>query len=227
MLPAAPSGPARFFYVIGIIAAFAGASLFIYAVFTTLAEGFTNFDTNFSDGYPAISAGRPDFARIGRVIPLAIGLAIPGIFVATLASALGPHPDRVRDVHIGDRIHGPVAKGHGQMYIQGNVQGTYTSMYFTQIALGEIADISNVISGLQLPANDSRDIQGYLAEADRELRQPQPNTERIADFLGRAANLMNQVGAFARAGGELVPRLQHLASLLGTAGAALSQWLPL
>jgi hypothetical protein len=213
MIPTAPTGIARFFYVAGLLVFFAGFALFAYAIVTTMAEFFQTFN-NFNNS--SFDTALPNFARVGRVLPLAFGLAIPGAIVATLASALGPHPDRgpaVQIGHVGDRIQGPVVKGGGQIHVAGSIQ--YQNI--SQI-IGDLHTINDVVSGLALAPRTRYDIERYLDEAERELRQRQPDRTRVGDNLTRATQLMKQAGAFAQAGEELIPRLWGIASFLGAAG---------
>jgi hypothetical protein len=213
-----PSGIAKVFFVVGLMVAFAGMGIFFYAIVTTMADGFqTAGDDPFaSDG--------PDFARVGRLIPIAFGLAVPGIMVAGLASVLGykkPGPlIHVGGNFIGGSVSGSTVAG-GDAYVH-----SPTINYLVQIALDEIGAIDQVISRTKLPAQARQEIRAHLGAAALEINQAKPDPARATDHLTTATDLMNRAGAFAKAGGELVPRLTHLASVLGPAGQALLRFLP-
>lgn len=225
MLFTAPTGVAKFFYVVGLLLGFAGAAIFALALVPTIAEGFALAGTPLDFNAPP---RMPNFARVAEVMPLAFGLAIPGSIVAALASAIGPHPTGDVDLHVGPRFgdHATYAD-RGSTIDMRYRQDRHTHItHLNLVALDEVAAVSAVVSQLRLPAAARRDIELYLADAERELSAKQPNLNQVGDRLARATHLMRHVGAFAQAGGALVPRLMHLGMVLGNAGSTLLQQLP-
>ena len=94
--PAPPGGIANFFYVVGLLVGFAGITLFGYPLVMTIAEVLARF--------PVPAGARitpPDFSRISQAMPLAFGLAIPGVIVTTLASAIGARDQSGANIHTG------------------------------------------------------------------------------------------------------------------------------
>lgn len=212
MIPPAPTGPAKFFYVIGILIGFAGIAIMMVAIGTTVAEGFQSFDTG-------PTAEPPDFSRIGEWLPVGLALAIPGSILAAISSAIGPHPRSGNDIRVE---RGVLHTGTGNVNVTDSMNDqTVVNTYFARIAMNELSTIQEVVAALQLPIAVEREIQSYLEEAAWMLRQNQPSADRLGDQLARATRLLRQSGALARAGGELVPRLVHLSSLLGTTGSAI------
>jgi len=210
MIPPPPTGPLKLVYILGVLASCAGVAIGMFAIVTTVAEGFRTFD---EAGPGPIG---PDFERIGRLLPIAFGLAVPGGILTGLASAIGPHPPSGNQIHVG---RGVLNTGDGNVHLRDSLNdSTVINAYISRIALGELQSIRDVVSGLRLPAKAGREIAAYLDDAERGLSQDQPDADWVGDSLTRATTLMRQAGAFAQAGGELVPRLTHLASLLGTAG---------
>jgi hypothetical protein len=223
--PAPPGGIAKFFYVVGLLVGFAGFALFAYPLVITIAEAFAQSQSSLGGQF-----NPPDFSRVGRAMPLAFGLAIPGVIVATLASAIGARVQSGANIHIGqygDRFQGPAVKGGGRIDIGGSVvsNNTYVNTYISQIAIQELQAIDDTISRLRLPPRQKQEIKEYLQGAEQELGQRRPDLKRAGEYLATATDLMQVVGAFRTVGQELAPRLWHLASLLGTAGDGVRQLL--
>ena len=215
-----PTGFAKFVYVIGLLVGFAGMAMFMFPMVTTIAEGFAIA----SDPSPARFGDMPDFSRVSEAMPLAFSLAIPGMIVAALASAIGPHPRPDIDVQVGDRF-GDHAIYNNRGYMDMRYRQDSHVTHLNVVALDEIASIRTVLAHLGMPANARREIEQYLGEAQRELNGRQPNMAQVGDRLARATQLMRRVGAFAQAGAELLPRLEHLGLILGNAGSVLLRML--
>ena len=216
-----PTGVAKLFYVIGLLVGFAGMAMFMFPLVTTIAEGFAMA----SNPNPARFAEMPDFSRVSEAMPLAFRLAIPGMIVAALASAIGPHPTPDIDVQVGHRFGDHATFSDRGGYIDMRYRQDTHITHLNVVALNEIASIRAVLSQLGLPARARHEIEQYLGEAQRELSGRQPNMDQVGDRLARATQLMRRVGAFAHAGGELVPRLTHLGLILGNAGSILLRML--
>lgn len=222
MIPPAPTGIARFFYIVGILVGFAGIAIMMYAIGTTVADGFRTFGDFNSLDEGTMPVG-PDFSLIGRLLPIGLALAIPGSILATVASAIGHHPRSGTDIRVGQGI---VHTGEGDVHVRDAFKNSRTvNTYILQVAAGELGTIREIVASLQLPAPVEREIRAYLDEAAWTLQEKHPNVDRAGDRVAKATRLMKQAGAFAKAGGELVPRLAHLASLLGPAGNGILQLL--
>lgn len=209
-----PPGVARVIYVIGLLVAYGGAAIFFYAIITTMAEGFNDF------GNPDSST--PSFDRVGELMPLAFGLAVPGAIVAGLASAIGHRDPRPADIQFGDRITGDKADRGG--IINKPIHHNEYNIN-VQMAMRDIRSVQRTISHLDLPEQASGAINRQLDAAKQELEHPERDLEVLAHRLERATDLMERTGAFAQAGGKLIPYLRHLASAIGPAGRGLLQHL--
>ena len=206
----------------GLLAFFAGNGILALAMVPTIAEIFeiVGAEPNFNRPLEM-----PSFTRISEALPLAFTLAIPGIVVAALASAIGPHPRGDVDLHVGHRFggHATVSDRGGYVDMRYRQDSHTQVIHLNLVALDEIASIRAAIAHLRLPAPARKEIEHYLADAERELSGKQPNLSQVGDRLPRATQVMGQVGTFAQAGGELVPRLMHLGLVLGNAGSTLLQ----
>ncbi len=217
MKPSIPSGgPSRYIFFAGLLAAFAGFAIFAFAVVSTLAEFFSSFGEITSDPNNLENTAA-DFSRIGRLLPIAFGLMIPGIIVAGLASAFAAREEAKYDVHIGDRYgdRATVARDGGYIHMEKS-HNTYIN-----VALQDLHSVQDIVSKLKLPPDVREQILAYLADAEREYGNDQPDETRVGDRLTRATILLQKWGALAKVGSDLLPLLRNLAMMLGPAGAAL------
>lgn len=205
----APTGPAKIFFVAGLLVFLAGAAIFAYSIVTTLATFFRDFDS-YGPG------NEPDFSRIGELLPLAFTLIIPGAIVAILAAAIGARAAAGSTFHYGDRYDGvtTIARDNARL----NMRDVHYQTRNYRIAIGELYQIEDTVSSLRIPSKARETIQHYLQDAEQELEQNEPDMSMVEERLVKATEVMNKVGAFVGAGQELIPKLKKVATLLGLAG---------
>lgn len=204
-----PTGPAKLFFVAGLLVFLAGGAIFAFAVVTTLATFFRDFDS-YGPG------NEPDFSRIGELLPAAFALIIPGAIVAVTAAAIGARAASGSTYHYGDRFDGvtTIARDNARLTM-GDVHYQTRNI---RIAIGELYQIEDTVSALRIPWKARETIQHYLQDAEQELEQDEPDMSMVEERLVRATQVMKKVGAFVGAGQELIPKLKTVATLLGLSG---------
>lgn len=116
--------------------------------------------------------------------------------------------------------HGNISNVGGDMTVYGGQH--YTALPVDMIRQ-ELRNIHRIISAMDLDPAARKSAAAFLADADRQLDQPNRDADRVARPIERLARLLSGIGAIAVPGAALIDPLQRLASWLGPAGHAIAQ----
>lgn len=88
--------------------------------------------------------------------------------------------------------------------------------------LGDLAALRAALAELAMPDAARQAATQALDAAEEELRQPEPDKQRVAGRLEEVAGVLGRLGLLVGAVDRLAGPLQHLAGWLGPAGHALA-----
>jgi len=95
----------------------------------------------------------------------------------------------------------------------------------TDDARQAFADLREALLTVSLPPQAEAEARTRVKQIDAEIKEPEPDRNRVAESLRRLTRLLSSVGAFAAAGTALIGPLQTLAAWLGELGQPIMQLL--
>jgi len=113
---------------------------------------------------------------------------------------------------------GNVSNVAGDMTVYG---GQHSVVDVTGAIADELASLRRVLAEHDLDQTVRQQADGLMEEADRELKRPEPEADKIAGPIERLTKLLKDSGVLLAAGAALVDPIRGIASLLGVAGRAI------
>jgi len=121
--------------------------------------------------------------------------------------------------NIGSQNAGSIQNAGGDMVIHGGVHGS-ASVQVIELR-GRLAQLSEELYRLPLPAESHAAVRDALAEAENEAAAPAPRSDRIGRSLARVTAVLADAGALASAGTGLARALGRAVALVGMLVLAL------
>jgi hypothetical protein len=114
--------------------------------------------------------------------------------------------------NIGSQNAGSTQNVGGNMVVQDGIHGT-ANVHVTELR-GQLAQLSEEIDRLALPAERRALARGALAEAEAEAAAPAPRSHRIAESLRRVSETLDEAEGLANAAVGVVRGLVRAVSLV-------------
>jgi hypothetical protein len=114
--------------------------------------------------------------------------------------------------NIGSQNAGSIQNIGGNMVVQDGIHGT-ANVHVIELR-GRLAQLSEEIDRLALPAESRAVAREALAEAEAEAAAPAPRSNRIAHSLRRVTESLAEAGVLASAAAGVVRALASVVSLV-------------
>jgi len=114
--------------------------------------------------------------------------------------------------NIGSQSAGSIQNVGGDMVVQGGIHGT-ASMHVIELR-ARLAELSEEIERLALPAETRAVASEALADGEAEAAAPAPRSNRIADCLRRVTDTLSDAGVLASAAVGVVRALASAVALV-------------
>ena len=114
--------------------------------------------------------------------------------------------------NIANQNAGSIQNVGGNMVVEDGIHGT-ANVHVAELR-GQLAQLSEEIDLLALPADSRALVKGALAEAEAEAAAPVPRSHRIAQSLRRVTETLNDAGGLANAAVGVVRALASAVSLV-------------